>query len=218
MTRTERARRFAEADLYVVLTPAFCAGREPLAVLDAVLDAGVRLVQFREKDAPDRTRLALGEAIRARTAEAGALLIMNDRVDLALLLGADGVHLGQEDLPLAQARALAPDLLLGQSTHDVSQAFAAQEQGADYVNMGPIFATQTKTASSAPLGPGIIAAAAPGLQIPFTVMGGIKEHNLAQVLERGARTVAVVTAVTAAPDVKQAAERMRMRILEGRRS
>lgn len=212
MNRAARQQRFNETDLYVVITEAFCGGRSSLDILDACLAAGVRLIQLREKG-PDLPHLyARAMAFRERTAKAGALLIIDDRVDLALAVQADGVHLGQQDLPLAAARAIAPDLLLGASTHDLSEALEAQAGGADYLNIGPIFATQTKDVPTGVVGPEMIDTIRPLLSIPFTCMGGIKPDNIDQVLCRGARHPAVVTAVTAAPDPQAAAEELRSRI------
>ncbi len=209
MPHAERLRRFHETDLYVVITESFCAGRSALDVLEAVLDAGVGIVQLREKEMSDGDLYRLGAAFRERTSAAGALLVVDDRVDVALAIRADGVHLGQTDLPIAAARRIAPDLLLGASAHSLDQAVAAQAAGASYVNIGPIFPTQTKAVAAGALGPVAIDAIAPCLRVPFTVMGGIKEYNIGEVLQRGARHVAVVTAVTSAPDVRKAARALR---------
>jgi thiamine-phosphate pyrophosphorylase len=209
MDLASRMTRFEQTDLYVVITESFCAGRSALAVLDAVLEAGVRLVQFREQNGGDLELYRRCLEFRARTRAAGALLIVDDRVDLALAAGADGVHLGQTDLPLEAARRIAPDLILGASTHSLEEALAAQAAGASYVNIGPIFPTETKTVRTGAVGPGLISDIAPHLRIPFTCMGGIKAHNIREVVRRGARHVAVVTAVTAAPDVQAAAAELR---------
>jgi thiamine-phosphate pyrophosphorylase len=215
MMHAERMARFEKADLYVVITEAYCAGRDPLEVLDACLAAGVRLVQLREKDLGDGALFERAVAFRARTAEAGALLIVDDRVDIALAAGADGVHLGLADLPIDAARRIAPDLIIGASTHDLQEALAAQAAGASYVNIGPIFDTQTKNVPTGTVGPAMITEIRPQLRIPFTCMGGIKAHNVDEVLAQGARRVAVVTAVTAAPDVEAAARELRDAILRG---
>ncbi len=212
MTKAERLARFELADLYVVITEAFCAGRSSLGVLDGVLAAGVTLVQFREKDWDDDATLERARAFRDRTERAGALLIIDDHVDIALKVGADGVHLGQDDLPVAIARRLAPELIVGASTHNLDEALQAQSDGADYVNIGPIFATQTKETGFDPLGPEALEAIAPRLSIPWTTMGGIKPHNIGELVSRGARRAAVVTAVTAADDVEAAARDLRNRI------
>jgi thiamine-phosphate pyrophosphorylase len=201
-----------EGDLcgfYVVITESFCNGRTSLEVLDAVLSAGVRLVQLREKNKSDGEVYSLARAYRERTRAQDALLIINDRVDLALAVEADGVHLGQEDLPVDVAQRLAPDLLIGVSTHNLDEALAAEESGADYVNIGPIFDTQTKSVATGSVGPEMLGAIVPRLSIPFTCMGGINAQNIHRVVNCGARHVAVVTAVTAQPDVGRAATELR---------
>ncbi len=212
MDLADRQARFLQADLYVVITEAFCDGRSGLDVLDGCLRAGVRLIQFREKNLPAKALVEKGMVFADRCREAGALLIVNDRVDIALAIGADGVHLGQDDLPIASARQIAPDLLVGASSHNLEEALAAQSAGATYVNIGPIFATQTKDVPTGVVGPEMIDTIRPHLTIPFTCMGGLKAHNLNVVVERGTRRVAVVTAVTAAPDVKEAARTLRQAI------
>ena len=217
MDHASRMDRFRQSDLYVVITEQFCAGRSPLDVLDAVLDAGVSLIQFREKDLDDADLYRRCIEFRERTRTAGALLIVDDRLDIALAVGADGVHLGQTDLPIDAAGRIAPDLIIGASSHSLAEAVAAQNAGASYVNIGPIFPTQTKAVATGAVGPEMIDAIAPHLTIPFTCMGGIKLDNIDQVLERGACHVAVVTAVTAALDVRAAAAALRQAILQTRR-
>lgn len=196
----DRMRRFRAAGLYLVTSQELSGGRTTLEILRAALDAGLRLVQLREKTMPVRALYRLAEAARTLTADAGALLIINDRLDLALAVDADGVHLGQDDFPLAAARRLAPDLILGASTHSRAEALAAQRDGASYVNIGPVFPTQTKTWHGTFLGLAGIEAMAPCLRVPWTVMGGIKTEHVPCLRAAGARTLAVVTAVTAAPD------------------
>ena len=213
MDLTARMAKFDETDLYVVITECFCAGRPALEVLDAVLAAGVRLVQFREKDRDGGDLYERALAFRERTRRSGTLLIIDDRVDVALAVDADGVHLGQDDLPLEAARRIAPELILGGSTHSLDEALAAEAAGASYVNVGPIFSTQTKAAPTGAVGPDLISEVAPRLGIPFTCMGGIKAHNIHEVLARGARHVAVVTAVTAVRDPRAAAAELRQAIL-----
>jgi thiamine-phosphate pyrophosphorylase len=217
MTHSERMVQFARTDLYLVITESFCGGRPALEILDAALAAGVRLVQFREKDLDARTLCERALQFRSRTREADALLIINDRVDIALAVGADGVHLGQGDLPIVATRRIAPELIIGASSHNAPQAEAAQAAGASYINIGPIFATNTKVTGVDPLGPESIGAIAPSLTVPFTTMGGIKPTNIAQVLEQGARHPAVVTAVTQAEDPQQAAQALRDTIQAARK-
>ncbi len=205
--REEQLRR---VDLYPVIsgTP-FNAGRPDQDILDGVLEGGVRMVQYRPKEICTRDALLAARIFRTRTEQAQALLVVNDRLDIALACGADGVHLGQQDLPVSVARSLAPDLIIGASTHSLEQALLAQEQGASYVNIGPIFPTNTKERLTTFLGPGVISDIARHLSIPFTVMGGIKEHHVPQLMAAGARILAVVTAVSQAEDVTAAAVRFR---------
>lgn len=212
MDLARRLAVFEHADLYVVITEAFCAGRTALAVLDQVLAAGVGIVQLREKDLADRDLYELAQEYRRRTEAAGALLIIDDRVDIALAAGADGVHLGQADLPVAAARRIAPDLIVGASTHSLEEARAAQEAGAGYVNIGPIFPTATKP-DAVVLGVEAIRHITPHLRIPWSTMGGINGGNIAQVVAQGARHPAVMSAVTAAADITAAARTLRKAII-----
>ncbi|HDP35092.1 MAG TPA: thiamine phosphate synthase, partial [Candidatus Hydrogenedentes bacterium] len=200
MAREALAARLRETDLYVVITESFCAGRSSLQTLERCLEAGVRIVQLREKRLADGALFDLACHWRARTREANALFIVDDRVDIALAAAADGVHLGCGDLPVAAARRIAPELIIGASSHNLGEALAAQDADADYVNIGPVFPTQTKETPTGDVGPELIAAVAPHLRIPFTCMGGIKLDNVDLVLKQGAQIVAVVTAVTAATD------------------
>ena len=212
MDLARRLAAFARADLYVVITEAFCAGRTSLTVLDHVLAAGVGIVQLREKDLEDRPLYELAVEFRRRTEAAGALLIIDDRVDIALAARADGVHLGQTDLPVGAAHRVAPDLVIGASIHSLEEALAAQEAGAGYVNIGPIFPTATKP-NAVFLGVEAIPRITPHLRIPWSTMGGINQGNIAQVVARGARHPAVMSAVTAASDVSAAAWILRKAII-----
>ena len=216
MQKSERLSLFIKVDLYPVTCQELSAGRSSVEVLEGILAGGARIVQLREKRLPLAELYDLAVIFRDKTREAGALLIVNDHLDLALAVDADGVHLGQNDFPLEAARRIAPELILGRSTHNLAQALAAQDAGADYVNIGPIYPTRTKTGHSVFLGPDGIREIALHLRIPFTVMGGINETNLDAVLAAGARRIAVVTAVTQAPDIATAVRNLRRRILAAR--
>jgi thiamine-phosphate pyrophosphorylase len=120
--------------------------------------------------------------------------------------------LGQDDLPLRVARKLAPDLLIGASTHSLEQALQAQEEGADYINIGPIFSTKTKEGTEDFLGPEAITRISPMIEIPFTVMGGITVSNIDQVIAAGARKIAMVTAITQADNITETVELLREKI------
>ena len=207
--RKQRAERFRNTGLYLVIGHEFTNGRSVLDVLAAAADGGVRTVQLREKNLSGRELTLLAEKFRRKCDELGVLMLMNDHVDIALAVGADGVHLGQDDMPLEAARRIAPELILGRSTHSVEQALEAQAQGADYVNLGPVIPTRTKNTPVQPLGLEIIRNAAPKLSIPFSVMGGVKEHNIPQLYDAGARIFAMVTELTQADDVAAKARAMR---------
>ncbi len=214
MSRKDRLKALGGIDLYPVTDAGQSLGRSNYQVLEGIIAGGARIVQLREKNLTKRGLHDMAAHFRQATEAAGVLFIINDHIDIALSVGADGVHLGQDDLPLGAARGIAPELIIGVSTHSLEQALAAQAGGADYVNIGPIFPTGTKATPMEPLGPGAIRDIAPRLEVPFTVMGGINRGNIGQVLGAGARKVAVVTAVTKAADIAAAVSELRGMILE----
>ncbi len=207
-TLTERLALLEKSDLYPVITPEFCRGRNPEDILRAVLDGGVGMVQLRLKGHEDIEYYNLAESFRKITEAHDALLIIDDRTDIALATGADGVHLGQSDMPVDAARRIAPELIIGASTHDKAEALEAQSRGASYVNIGPIYPTLTKGSVHA-IGERAITDISPLLEIPFTVMGGIKEHHIPRLLELGVRRIAMVTAITEADEVTKTVITMR---------
>ncbi len=207
----ERKKRFNEIDLYVVTCEKLSNGRSNLEVLDAVIKSGGKIIQLRDKDICKRDFFYLAKKFREITAKAKILLIINDYLDVAMAIDADGVHLGQEDFPLKEARILAPDLILGRSIHSLEQAKTAEAEGADYINIGPIFPTGTKEHAQA-LGTEAIKKIAPEISIPFTVMGGIKPENIKELVEAGAQKIALVTAVTQAKNMAAAVKELRLKI------
>lgn len=204
----ELMSRFSQAGLYLVTSQSLSRGRSTSEIVRAALAGGVRLIQLREKEMPLPQLTRLAEKIRIMTKKAGALLIINDRLDLALAVGADGVHLGRDDLPVAYARKIAPALIIGASTHSLKEAFAAQRAGASYINIGPIFPTKTKKWDEKFLGIPRMKQIASKIKIPFTVMGGIKAEHTPALVKAGAKTIAVVTAVTAAENPREAAKEL----------
>lgn len=196
-----------DPSLYVVLDRAAARGRELDDLLAAVIDGGCRMVQLREKDWPSGQLLPVAERLLARARRAGATFIVNDRVDLAVALEADGVHLGQDDLPPRAARSLLrPGMLLGLSTHSVAQAHAARDEGADYVAVGSMFPTATKPDFEL-VGPGLLRKLRPDIRVPLVGIGGITHENVAEVIRAGADGVAVISSVCAAPDPTRATRR-----------
>lgn len=212
VTREERRFRFSQVDLYPVTCEKLSKGRSDADVLEAVIAAGVRIVQLRDKESSRDLVYEKALHFRRVTLEHGVLLIINDDVELARQVQADGVHLGQDDWPLEAAREALPDMLIGHSTHSLEEALAAERAGADYINIGPIFTTGTKSGLLHILGPGAIAEIASQVHTPFTVMGGIHAGNLDEVLAAGARKIALVTAITQADDMTAAARSLRERI------
>lgn len=185
------------------------------AFLGAVLEGGVDIVQLRDKRLEARELLAAAAVVRRRTSEAGALFVVNDRVDLAIAAGADGVHLGQADLPVRVARAqLGPEPLIGLSTHRFEEWGDADPE-ADYLGVGPVFATPTKPGRPA-VGLELVNRAAGAVRRPWFAIGGIDQANIAQVVDAGATRVAVVRALTDAPDPSGAAAGLLRALRTGR--
>jgi len=186
--------------LYVILDRTAARGRDLEEILDATMAGGCRLVQLREKEWPTGRLLPLAERLRNRCRGAGVTFIVNDRVDLAVAVDADGVHLGQDDLTPREARKLLrPGMVLGRSTHSVVQARQAQADGADYIAVGSMFPTQTKPDFEL-VGPELVRALRPETRGPLIGIGGITRDNVTQVIRAGADGVAVISAVCGAPD------------------
>ncbi len=193
----------SQVTIYPVSCEQLADGRSDLEWLDAVLAGGSKIVQLRDKISNDRTVLEKALAFRRRTKAAGALFIVNNRLDIALLSGADGVHLGNTDIPAEEARRIAPAMIIGISANTGEQAAGAEKRGASYYNIGPIFATRTKKTVKAFIGPEAIATYSARSNLPFTVMGGIKLHHVNDLVKLKARRIAVVTALTQAPDIEE---------------
>jgi len=182
------------------------AGRTLLETVEAALQGGVRAVQLREKDLAAAELFPLAEALRHLTRRFGARLLINDRVDVAQAVAADGVHLGGHSLPAAVARRLlGPHSLLGVSTHHPAEIAAAAAQGVDFVTYGPVFATPSKLAYGSPLGLESLRLACQNSPLPVFALGGIKPCHLADLSAAGAAGVAVISALIATPDPRSAA-------------
>lgn len=193
--------------LYVILDREVARGRPLPELLDAVLEGGGRLMQLRDKTLPMAELLPLARALRARCRAVGAHFIVNDRADLALAAEADGLHVGQEDLPASAARRLLrPGMTLGVSTHDEPQARQAVADGADYVAVGSMFPTGSKTGFQL-VGPALLRQVRPLISVPLVAIGGITEANVGEVIRAGADAVAVISAVCAATDPAAATAR-----------
>jgi thiamine-phosphate pyrophosphorylase len=200
----DRHQRLRDARLY------FVADRGAMErTLDRALAGGVDLFQLRDKDAGDDELLPAAEFARARCGAAGALFLLNDRPDLAAACGADGVHVGQDDMPVARARELVgDDAIVGLSTHSVQQAQAGCRSGADYIAVGPVHATPTKEGRPA-IGVEPIRYAAAHVDIPWFAIGGIDPATIGEVVSAGARRVVVVRALAEADDPQAVAQALR---------
>jgi len=208
MTGAERRARLAGARLYL------CAAiRGDLAAfLDAVLGAGVDIVQLRDKHAGAAEQLRAAATFRRAADAHGALFILNDRADLASAAGADGVHLGQDDLPPEHARALlGPEAIIGRSTHAPAELRRARDEPVDYLGVGPVEATPTKPGRTG-VGLGYVRLAAAEATVPFFLTGGMNDETIPTAAEAGARGFVVVRAITEAQDPSAAVRAIRAAI------
>jgi thiamine-phosphate pyrophosphorylase len=201
--RAERSpAALLQGDIYGITAEEYSLGRTNVEVVAQMIDSGVKVIQYREKEKTARQKYVECLKIREMTRQAGVTFIVNDHVDLALLVEADGVHLGQDDLPPEKVRELVgPKMLIGLSTHSPQQARAAVRSGVDYIGVGPIFATKTKKDVCEPVGLEYLDYVVKNISLPFVAIGGIKEHNIAEVRSRGAKCIALVTEIVGADDI-----------------
>lgn len=193
--------------LYLATDPDLTAGRDLCGLVAQAVTAGVTVVQLRDKHASGLELYETACRLRAVTRRLGVPLIVNDRVDIMLAAGADGVHVGSADLPLAQVRALAPGRLVGYSVTGPADLVVAQRFGADYVGIGPVFPTATKPDASAALGIEGLRRLAASTDLPCVAIGGITPANSASVLEAGADGVCAISAILGQDDVAAAVKR-----------
>ena len=202
MSRAETMENFKNTEIYAITAEKMSRGRSNAEVVDQMLAAGIRFLQYREKEKSAREMYEECRVLRQMTRSAGAAFIIDDFVDLALAVDADGVHIGQTDLPPAAVRRLVgPAKVIGLSTHNLEQLQAANAMGnlIDYIGVGPVFPTATK--ATAAVGLDYVRQAAHSSLLPYVAIGGIKEHNIGAVAEAGADTVAVVSGIVGAVDI-----------------
>jgi thiamine-phosphate pyrophosphorylase len=193
--------------LYAIIDPAQTSGRSSLEVAEQLLAAGVRLIQLRDKEASSRELYSTAKQICERVRRAGGIFIVNDRADVALAVDADGVHLGQDDLPVDAARTLlGPDKLIGHSTHTVAQCAVARHSPVDYLAIGPIFSTKSKKNPDAIVGLEGLRQVRQAVSVPLTAIGGITLETAPAVLAAGADSVAVIRDLVGAPNIRARAE------------
>ena len=199
--------------LYLVTDRTLSLGRSTVEVVRAAIRGGVSCVQLREKGCSTREFMDEARLLKALLAGTGVPLFINDRLDVALAVGADGVHLGQNDLAIADARRLVGNrMIIGISAESVADAIRAEAEGADYIGASPVFTTPTKTDTAPPLGLDGLRAIRRAVQLPLVAIGGINADNAAQVLRTGADGLAVVSAIVSAPCPRTAAAALRQQI------
>jgi len=204
MTDHSNRKLSLPAGIYGITAEKFSGGRSNIQVVRQMIEGGIKIIQYREKRPAKSYRTILEECrqIRALTREAGVAFIVNDYVDVALMVDADGVHVGQDDLPVGEVRRLlGPDKIIGLSTHSPEQAKDAVAAGADYIGVGPIFTTKTKDDVCAPVGFDYLDWVVKNISLPFVAIGGIKLSNIDQIAERGVRTICLVTEIVGAADI-----------------
>ena len=209
---TQRLARLKSSRLYAIVDTGYVElDRIPFVTEQLVL-GGVDLIQLRAKKLPLTQIAELGKTIRALIPSAGPLFILNDHPELVSEVGADGIHVGQDDLSVAEARKQAgADVLVGKSTHSLEQAIAAEKEGADYIGVGPIFATPTKP-DYVPVGPALINQVRAAVRVPQFCIGGINEQTLPEVVAAGARRVVIVSALLQSDNIPGYCLRVRNRI------
>lgn len=200
--------------LYAIVDPAHTGARSPLELAEAIVAGGPALFQYRDKTQSDRDRLRLGRELRTLCRRAGIPFIVNDRLDLALLLGADGAHLGQEDLPIEAARRIAPSLPLGRSTHSVEQARAAAREDHAILGFGPVFPTKTKERPDPVTGLDVLARLRSELPLPLVAIGGINLDTVGEIARTGAHYAAVISALADADDPEAMTRALHLRFIE----
>jgi thiamine-phosphate pyrophosphorylase len=202
---------FENVRLYCFTAGGLLHGRDPVELVAAQIRGGADVIQLREKYMSKREKLYLGLQVRELTKREGVLFIVNDDLDLALILKADGVHLGQDDVPIDYARDVAGDMLIGVSTHNKPQIEAAVAAGADYIGIGPIFETGTKKDHEPVVGLDFLTEIGSQCPIPWVAIGGIGLDRIDSVISAGGRTVAVISDILLADDVEA-----RCRAVKGR--
>lgn len=210
----EKLKNLMNQQIYCITAEEYSNGRSNIEMVKMMVEAGIKIIQYREKNKKKLLKYEECKVIRQITELADVLFIINDDVDLALAVEADGIHIGQDDLPIEAVRKLVgDDMIIGLSTHSLEQANDAVERGADYIGVGPIFKTNTKKDVCASVGFDYLDEVVKCIDLPFVAIGGIKEHNLPEVVNHGAKCVAIVTDITKAEDVVSKIKRLKYTLL-----
>lgn len=195
--------------LYVIANQDLQKNRTIIEVIEEIIQGGATIIQLREKNLPTRTFFEEAQIVRKITKKAGIPLIINDRLDVALAVNADGVHLGEEDLPLKYARKIAPHFIIGYSTDSIDQAREAEKDGANYLGVGSVFPTKTKIDAGMAIGTQKLEEIKRAVSIPVIAIGGITLENLPKVIQSGVDGVAVISAIISAESPFEATKKFR---------
>ncbi|HEX9059745.1 MAG TPA: thiamine phosphate synthase [Clostridia bacterium] len=208
-----------ETDLYCLTAHEHSLGRSNTEVVKAMINAGIKLIQYREKDKSLKEKYNECSEIRKITKDSGVTFIINDDIHIAMMVGADGVHIGQDDLPPDKVRSIVGDeMIIGVSTHSPEQAQKAISLGADYIGVGPIFKTFTKKDVCDPVGLSYLQYAVKNVDVPFVAIGGIKEHNMDEVVLTGAKCIAMVTEIVGELNIEDKIRSIRNKISDLKKS
>ena len=205
--------------LYAITAEELHPGRPLLEVMEETLQGGAKMIQYRDKNGSKKQVIENARALSALAKSYDVPFIMNDHLDVALIIDADGVHFGQDDVPLTEARKLlGPNKLIGISTHSLEEAVRAERDGADYIGVGPVFATATKKDAQQEIGLTLLREIVEGVAIPTVAIGGINQQNALSVIETGVTQVAVISDVLQVTSVKQAAQTFQTLYDQGRKN
>ncbi|MGO4887156.1 thiamine phosphate synthase [Anaerobacillus sp. MEB173] len=193
--------------LYAITGEEFHPGKDLIAVMEEAILGGVDIIQLRDKKSSKRDVLEKARKLKELTKKHGVTFIVNDHIDVALAVDADGIHIGQDDLPLSEARKIVgEDKIIGISTHAIEEAREAEKNGADYIGVGPVFHTKSKVDVVDPVTTEYVKQVANEIKIPFVAIGGIKLHNVEQVLNAGATRICAISEIVGSEDIKGTCE------------
>lgn len=203
---------FPNTDIYGILGEEFSLGRSNIQVVEEMIKAGILIIQYREKNKSKYEKYRECKAIRNLTKDNNVFFIINDDIDIALSVKADGIHIGQDDIPIEEIKKIAPNIVIGLSTHNETQAKEAVKKGADYIGVGPIFNTSTKKDVEKSEGLKYLKWVSENVSIPYVAIGGIKETNILEVKKKGGKCFAMISEIVGAENIVQKVKNIRKKL------